>query len=56
MSISSLLKTIREYNRYLFVNKKNIKRLNNKEITLISSDCTGGVIMHDLKKDLIHLL
>ncbi len=50
MDVSTLLKNIREYNRYVFVNKNNIKKLKNKDITLISSDCTGGVIMHDLKQ------
>lgn len=48
MNISEKLKNIREFNRNIFVNKKNRNRLQNKEFTLISSDCTGGVITHDL--------
>ena len=29
-------------------NKKNVARLKNKDMTIISSNCTGGVISHDL--------
>ena len=31
-----------------FMNIKNRKRLINREFTIISSNCTGGVICHEL--------
>lgn len=31
------------------VNRKNRKRLKNNNVSLISIDCLGGIVMHDLK-------
>ena len=36
-----------QYLRSLY-NKRNRKRLKNHNISLIASNCTGGVILHDL--------
>lgn len=44
-----LLKRIRDWARDYIVNRKNRKRLLNRKFTIISSDCTGGKIYHDLK-------
>lgn len=30
------------------INEKNVKRLNNKDFTLISRDCLGGIVLHDM--------
>ena len=38
---------VNHFLRY-FYNKKNRMRLRNKDISLISSNCNGGIILHDL--------
>lgn len=30
------------------LNKKNRKRIRNKDISIISMNCTGGILLHDL--------
>lgn len=32
------------------INRKNRKRLNNEKFSIISSNCVGGVISHELGK------
>ena len=41
------MSTMNQYLRSLY-NKRNRKRLKNHNISLIASNCTGGVILHDL--------
>ena len=36
------------YLREMLINKKNRKKLENKNFTLISIDCLGGIVQHDL--------
>lgn len=43
------LKKIRYQVRDLTVNRRNRERLRNKNFTIISNDCTGGTIYHDLQ-------
>ena len=47
--IKGLLKEIRFCLRDILINKPNRKRLNNKDFSIISSDCTAGCICKDLK-------
>lgn len=47
--IRRLLKAFRDALRDVFVNRKLRKRLSNTDFTLISSDCTGGLLCHELK-------
>lgn len=44
----NIIKMIREDLREKIVNKKNIKALRNTNFSILSSDCTGGVLSHDL--------
>lgn len=44
------LKNIRNLMRDIAINSNNCRRLTNHDFTLISSDCTGGMIYHDLKQ------
>lgn len=49
MSISGTLKGIRFSLRDKFLNRKNRKNLTNINPTLITSDCIGAVVAHDLR-------
>ncbi|MCM1262989.1 MAG: DUF1919 domain-containing protein [Butyrivibrio sp.] len=44
------LKQIRDSVRDITINRCNRRKLTNQNFTLISSDCTGGMIYHDLKQ------
>lgn len=46
--ISDKIKIIRFNTRDIIINNRNIKRLENSSPSFISSDCTGGVLSHDL--------
>ena len=48
MSIYNAFKDIRYTIRDELINKKNRKRLINRNISLIASDCIGGVMAHEL--------
>lgn len=50
MKARNWLKKIRFSIRDFLINRKNRSRLTNKDFTVISSDCTGGMILHDLKQ------
>lgn len=49
MKFKRTLKSIRNQLRYIFITRKKEMNLIDKDITLISSDCTGGMIYHDYK-------
>lgn len=49
MKIKNKLKKIRYFFRDNIINKKNRDRLTNSDFTIVSSDCTGGTIYHDLR-------
>lgn len=46
--IENFLKKWRELIRKILVNNKNIRNLKCTDFSIISSDCTGGVLSHDL--------
>lgn len=46
--IENFLKKWRELIRKILVNNKNIRNLKCIDFSIISSDCTGGVLSHDL--------
>lgn len=48
-TVKIYLKKIRYQVRDLTVNRRNRKRLRNKNFTIISKVCTGGTIYHDLR-------
>lgn len=46
-AIKKGFRCIRNWLRFQLITKKKSKRLIDKDISIISSDCTGGVIYHD---------
>ncbi|MGN0495221.1 MAG: DUF1919 domain-containing protein [Lachnospiraceae bacterium] len=47
MTLKTILKGIRNQLRYLLLMRKKERYLNDKNITIISSDYTGGMLYHD---------
>lgn len=46
--VKIVFRSIRNVIRYWLITRKMEKQLQSKDISLISSDCTGGVVYHDL--------
>lgn len=50
MIVKTLLKAVRYMIRDKYINQENRRKLKNHNFTIISSDCTGGTIYHDLNE------